>query len=322
MRHFEKKTLDFLAGARLGTGSFGDLAPAIDAVVAAGFGAEPFAGADTELQHAHESHRSVSGRGDRASMDILFARLSASFPQANILCEEDSEYPNALPKESPKGILSGTVFVVDPVDGTSLFGANLGGWCAALGMLQDGETVGSAVFAPTVHEGLLVVARKGEGLTVIERGRTLHVSKLKKRKLAEEVILVGVDTLQYPAITAFIPRLTAKVRAVYTSGSASLGLIWVALGRAGAIMQTPQRIWDIVPAYHALLETGRKILLYRIDPKTAKLVRVKSLDFNAYCYAQQHRVGIIAGEASTVDYLTELLWNAGPIMKADQTLND
>ncbi|MBM3256774.1 MAG: hypothetical protein FJY98_00375 [Candidatus Liptonbacteria bacterium] len=299
--------------------------PLINGVVSAGFAAEPFAGLDTEKQDERESHRAVSGEGDAIAQQVLLTELSAAYPDAEFLLEEDtSPHAKCLPKQNPEGILQGRKIVGDPIDSSTRFGGDMSQWCTAAGMLQDGHVVGGAIFAPTMNGGLLVTSHKGKGVVVVEKGGQkvlTDTTPILPREVKKSVVLLGVDTLQYPAICNFIPKVTTAVRGVYTSGSGILGLALVAAGRAQAIFQTPQRIWDIIPGICALREAGRTVLFYRRDPQTGLPTEV-GLDFQAFCYDRPNRLGIIAGDIMLVGYLAQLLQEAGPLLKADESLKD
>ncbi|MBI2888528.1 MAG: hypothetical protein HYY10_01255 [Candidatus Liptonbacteria bacterium] len=301
----------------------GGFAHAIRATIEAGYAIKTLAGKGTET--AKESHRSVAGEGDARSQKILLAGYAEAFPQANFLCEEATRHPRALPLENPAGILEGTALVVDPVDCTVSFAANTGDWSVGAGLMEQGIPVGSILFTPAKNGGLVIASHKKSGLVSLEWSgstKTRHQKTAKEKPLKESTVYFGVDTMRYPALATMWTSLTSRARAVMTIPSALLGLGLAAMGRAEGVIQTPQRIWDIVPLLHALKATGKKIVFYRIHPATGKIRWVKELDFDAFCYAPEKRVGLIAGQPGTVKKLCAMLEAAGPLVKTNTKLRD
>jgi myo-inositol-1(or 4)-monophosphatase len=266
---------------------------------------------------AGEGHRSGVTKGDEMSRDILFSKLTEAFPEALILSEEESSHPQSLPKENPQGILGeGLRFVIDPLDSTARYGQKMDGWSVGGGMLICGDIMGGAVFAPASNGGLLVAATIGQGVTIVEwdgrQTNTISSIALPETPPKKSVVLLGVDALLYGNIATLNPTIAANVRAVFTSGSGLLGLAWVAARRAQAIIQTPQKAWDWVGAYRAIIESGNVFRFFRIVE--GNLVPVETYDFDAFRTLKNsnaNRLGFVAGEPDMAERLFNLLPKTG-----------
>ncbi len=259
---------------------------------------------------AGEGHRSVVTEGDEASQKILLDRLSLLYPKAKFLCEEDSEHPAMLSKYDPRGLFyTDLVFIVDSLDSTARYGANIGGWSVVVGIMQRSHITGSVVYAPALNGGLLVVA-EDKRLALAEwdgEGGFCSLGVRGPTASSSSVVLLGVDALLYPTITVFVPEVAANVRAVFTSGSGALGLALVACGRAQAIIQTPQKAWDWAGAYRAVLEGGGVFLFFRIT-QDGILAPLNSYNHEAFCYLPKtNRLGFVAGEPALACKLFDLL---------------
>jgi fructose-1,6-bisphosphatase/inositol monophosphatase family enzyme len=210
------------------------------------------------------------------------------------------------------------MIVFDPVDSSVNFAANTGTWCIGaariVGDCRSTTITTNVVFAPAINGGLLIVAQEGGGVTVVEDcGKSvIHLPRrIRERPINDHIIWRSVDTEQYPAVLRFWPQVAAKARATGVAMSGILGLALTAIGRGGAIIQMPQRIWDIVPALRITRMTGRKVIYFRLVD--GQIFPVENLDRRAFCYGLENRLGLVAGEPRIVDELHKLLRRAGPL---------
>ena len=281
-----------------------EIQKAVLVAIEAGMVINTFVG--TANMKAGDGHRSVITKNDECGQTLIMDQLKKTFPQALFLGEEDSGDTNILSKHQPVGLSAkGVRFIIDPIDGTTLYAARLGNWSVVIGVMVDGELVGSVIFAPTNNSGLLVVAEKGNGLFAIEDGYVEKLPVLSPVSPNASVVLLGVDTLLYSTITQIIPTIAANVRGMYVSGSGALGLAQVAIGRAQAIIQTPQKAWDWAGAYRLVIEAGGTFAFFKLN--AGNLIWTNEISFSAFCYASENRLGFIAGEPSFVERLKKLL---------------
>lgn len=94
---------------------------------------------------------------DEEAERLLNVRLPALLPGSRVIGEEAvSAQPELL-----KGLGEGTVFVVDPVDGTANFVKGSPCFSMMVALLREGESVASWMFSPATE--MLHVAERGSG---------------------------------------------------------------------------------------------------------------------------------------------------------------
>ena len=251
-----------------------------------------------------EGHRSIVTIADEKSQELI-ASICQTIPGIKLLGEEDSDNPLFLSRDNPAGIMEGTRLVVDPIDGTVPFSHALANWSIGAGLLENGTITGGVVAAPATEEGVCLVSQKNRGAFVVAEGKVIRIDPVAQIKSKESVVLTGVDSLLYPNMTALLPTVALNVRALYTTGSGLWGLMMVSLGRAGAVIQTPQKAWDWVPGYCAILETGQVFRFFRF--KDGEIIPVEAPDFKSFCYATKNRLGFVAGDPMLSENIFEIL---------------
>jgi myo-inositol-1(or 4)-monophosphatase len=105
---------------------------------------------------------------DGAVEDFLRQRLSVLFPTDTVIGEEGG------------GAASDTVWIIDPIDGTSNFARGDRNWCISIGFLLNRVPTIGIVAAPALDE--LYVAQRGQGATL--NGRPIAVSGAEDLKRA------------------------------------------------------------------------------------------------------------------------------------------
>lgn len=196
--------------------------------------------------------------------------------------------------------------VIDPLDGTTRFAGKYPDWCVAAGSIRKGAFDGSVITAPDANGGTACFSAGEMGVFLMEKlDPPIRIMHVREQSAKSSIILRGVDTELYANVVNLMPRIAASVRAVYTEGSGLFGLMSVALGRAAAIIQTPQKAWDWAPAYHALTSVGGVFRFFRLNG--GDLIPVKDYGFEAFNYKKEHRLGFVAGEPGMADKLFALL---------------
>jgi len=258
---------------------------------------------------AGDGHRSIVTIADEMSNKYILSTLE-NYTNARFLCEEGSDDRRVLSRDLPDGIFGSIhAAVIDSLDGTSRFAGKFPDWCVAAGALSMGKIYASVITAPDANGGTICFSHNhttllSEGLSMPEL-----VPELSCMGPKQAVILRGVDTELYANMVSIMPRIAASVRAIYTEGSGLFGLMSVALGRAAAIIQTPQKAWDWVPAYHALTSVGGVFRFFRLND--GNLIPVETYDFEAFIYKKENRLGFVAGEPDMADRLFNLLPKTG-----------
>ncbi len=273
-----------------------------------------------------EGHRSGITKGDKLSQEIISEEISRGFPKAVVLSEEEGGVGNLLHRDRPSGILEAKfAFVIDPLDGTAPYGSDLGTWCVAGGVMRCGEIVGGVMYAPALNGGMLVASEPGKALVAEWEGQVVRELRIGSPTPSKKcVVAMGVDAVLYPSFTKFLPEVASNVRVVCLCNSGILGLAQVATGRIQAVIQTPQKAWDWVPAFRAVLEAGKTFQFFRIADGGIVALKENTFDFDAFCYKPSgSRLGFIAGEPELVRKLFGLLPKEGwAIMDPDTVMSN
>jgi len=257
-----------------------------------------------------EGHRAIITAGDSGSQNTIVSAFDAKeYPELKFLCEEDSNDPRVLPHEDPAGLCNGLAIVADPLDGTALYADFYPEWTVGAGIMENGRIVASVVSAPQSNGGMKLTSFKDDGVFLADNARYQRIVAAGARYKKDSIVLRGADTELYPNLMALMPQVAAEVRGVYITGSALFGLMQVTLGRAAAIIQTPQKAWDWVPAYHAAIYAGKVFFFFRIVD--GALVHIPHYDAEAFKSAPECRLGFVAGEERMADELVSRLPETG-----------
>lgn len=179
---------------------------------------------------------------DHAVETLIRERLTELRPADEVMGEEHG---------GPAGS-AGTLWVVDPIDGTVNFLYGLPWYAVSVAAVQDGVSLAGAVAEPA--SGRLWSAATGRGATC--DGRPLRVSA------ATDVALSMLGTgFSYRAERrvrqiAMVSGLLPRVRDVRRAGSAALDLCAVAAGWLDAYLEHGCNWWDWAAAALIATEAG------------------------------------------------------------------
>ncbi len=194
---------------------------------------------------------------DLASSAIVNKVISESFPSHSILCEE---LPDALSRK----IGSEPTWVIDPLDGTSNFIANIPLFAVVIAFVVGGETQLGIIYDPLHKE--LFVAQAGKGTML--NGKPMHVST--KNKVHGAMLFAGRgyhdrDHERHGKIIYALEQETTYFRRL---GSAAIMLSSVAAGRADSVILTGNKPWDVVAGALLITEAGGRVTDYYGNPWT------------------------------------------------------
>ncbi|GII83551.1 inositol monophosphatase [Sphaerisporangium siamense] len=187
---------------------------------------------------------------DRASEDLIRARIRAARPGDAVLGEERGE-------SAGEGRVR---WVVDPIDGTVNFMYGLPDWCVSIAVEVDGEIVAGVV--NVVPRGELYAAEKGGGAELLREG--LPAERLRCNTgvpLARALIATGFGYLpgrravQGEVLAHVLPR----VRDIRRGGSCAADLCAVASGRVDGYYERGPEYWDYAAGGLIAAEAGARI---------------------------------------------------------------
>ncbi len=210
-------------------------------------------GAETAMgfyEHEPEATRKGDGtwvtEADRAAETAIRARILESFPEHNILGEEEG-LTAANGGEARPGA---PTWVVDPVDGTNNFMAEIPVWATLVALQIDGESVVGACHAPALGESY----DAAQGLGARFNESSIRVSP--QARLDGATVMFGrAAGFAEMGLEAPFARLLAG--AARTRGFGDFwGHVLVARG-AGHVMLEPRlALWDVAALEPILAEAG------------------------------------------------------------------
>lgn len=184
---------------------------------------------------------------DTTAESLIREVLDRQVPGAVIVGEEMS------PTASTAG---DTVFVVDPLDGTTNFLHGFPAYSVSIGAMMEGSVVAAVVL--DVPHGELFTATAGGG--AFRDGHPMHVSAIQAPGRA----LVGTGfpfkNLEFlPEYVRQFERITRAQSGVRRAGSAALDLASVACGRFDAFWELRLAPWDIAAGLLLVREAGGRV---------------------------------------------------------------
>jgi len=192
---------------------------------------------------------------DRDAQQQVIATISQEFPNATLVCEEESLPIGAgteditLADEIPA---SGDAWVVDPIDGTSNFVREIRFWTTSVAALSGGEPVGVATYLPAEDDiytaGPESVSRNDTSMTVSDRSDP-------------ETFAVGLigwwPTRQGDEYASLFKSTAARFGDLRRMGTMQGALALVAAGGYdAAVMPGTPYPWDSLAGVHLVRRAG------------------------------------------------------------------
>ncbi|MCB1374507.1 MAG: inositol monophosphatase [Rhodobacteraceae bacterium] len=182
---------------------------------------------------------------DIAVNDYLRERLTAERPGYGWLSEESD------PLGDLSRLSAETLFVIDPIDGTSPFLSGLPHWCVSIAVHDGRDTVAGVIAVPTAGE--VFTARRGGGARL--DGRPLRVPETLN--VLNGVVGIGANHRTPPRAAAqVIERLLGAGGMFFRNGSGALMLAHVAAGRLAGYWEAHMNAWDCLAGLLITAEAG------------------------------------------------------------------
>lgn len=190
----------------------------------------------------YKSAKDVVTEVDTRAEEIIFGYIRRYFPDHQILAEE-------------RGTMSGDspyLWIIDPLDGTANYAADLACSCVSIGLACNEELVLGVVYDPFRDE--LFVAERGKGTLLNDQ----KISVGSQTNLGKALVCfdLGYDeekaVKQLREATFFRPR----VRSMRILGSAVLAICYVAVGRFDLFYHQSLHPWDLAAALLIVQEAG------------------------------------------------------------------
>jgi myo-inositol-1(or 4)-monophosphatase len=194
---------------------------------------------DVRSKRANDFVTQVDQAAEQAIMEIV----RKAYPDHGFLCEESGA--SAADAE--------TVWIVDPLDGTTNFIHGFPQYCVSIAVRTRGALAHSVVYDPIRNE--LFTASKGRGAYLNDR--RIRVSKITR--LNDALAGTGFPFKELSRLDLYTRQLQAMMRTcagVRRAGAAALDLAYVACGRLDAFWELGLSPWDMAAGALLILEAG------------------------------------------------------------------
>ncbi|HBH37240.1 MAG TPA: inositol monophosphatase [Curvibacter sp.] len=194
---------------------------------------------------------------DRAAEQAIISQLRKAYPDHSIQAEESGFQPG-------HGEGADTVWIIDPLDGTTNFIHGFPVYCVSIALTVKGKVEQAVVYDPTRND--LFTATKGRGAFLNER--RIRVSK--RTQLSQSLISTGFpfrkgDNFQaYLAMMGEVMQRTAGLR---RPGAAALDLAYVAAGFTDGFFETGLSPWDVAAGSLLVTEAGGLVGNFTGEPE-------------------------------------------------------
>lgn len=189
---------------------------------------------------------------DRNSEKFIVDLLRSRFPQHDILGEESGL--NEAAETARNGAQSkGSLWMIDPLDGTTNYVHQFPFFCISIGLEVDGEMVVGVVDAPMLK--LRYQAVKGGGAFL--NGQPIHVSPRKEFK--DALFATGFSTAYDETLDEQFKLATKTIRdgrGIRRAGAAALDLCFVAQGVFDSFWEKKLQPWDTAAGSIIVKEAG------------------------------------------------------------------
>ena len=183
---------------------------------------------------------------DHKAQEMIFDRLSGSFPDHGFLAEEGLSYQEQ--KEYR--------WIIDPLDGTTNYAHGVPIFCVSIGLELKGSIILGVVYDPMQEE--MFHAVRGEGAYLGES--RIHVSS--EVDLGRSLVATGFpyDVRVNPDNNAIhFNSFLTRAQAIRRCGSAALDLCYVACGRFDGFWELRLHPWDMAAGGLIVREAGGRL---------------------------------------------------------------
>lgn len=186
---------------------------------------------------------------DLKAEELILARIREAYPEEGILSEEAGAEG---PQES--------VWIVDPLDGTTNFAHGLPIFSVSIAHVQEDRPTVAVVHAPLLGETFTATAGAGSALN----DKPLRVSTTSE--LQQSLLVTGfpynVQTRPDNNLDNYA-KFSLRTRAVRRLGSAAVDLCYVGAGRFDGYWEVETSPWDFAAGMLVIQEAGGKVT--RVD---------------------------------------------------------
>ena len=198
-----------------------------------------------KLKVQQKGHNDYVSDADRAAERAVIDVIQKHYPEHAILAEESGIQGNQD---------SDTVWIIDPLDGTTNYLHGFPVFVVSIGVKVDGRLSHGVVYDPLRQD--LFTASRGDGAQLNEH--KIRVSG--QRELERALIGTGFPFRQADAelepYLGMLGKVLKNTSGVRRPGAAALDLCYVAAGRLDAFWETGLAPWDLAAGSLIIREAG------------------------------------------------------------------
>ena len=218
---------------------------------------------------------------DRDAEAVIIKELKRAYPHYAFYGEETGFHGSG-----------NTLWVIDPLDGTSNYLHGIPHYCVSIALVTRGEPHDAVIFDPLRNE--LFTASKGAGALLNDR--KIRVSP--RKELAGSLLLTGFAPRERERASGqlrCVDSLLTQAEDIRRSGSSALDLAYIASGRADGYFEAGVKAWDIAAGVLLVREAGGRVCTYH----GGSLPRVDQLGPDTY--------HVVAGNVKIAPLLHQLV---------------
>ena len=196
-----------------------------------------------KLKVEKKGHNDFVSDADRAAEKAVISTVQRHYPDHAFLAEESGVSGD-----------SDTVWIIDPLDGTTNYLHGFPVFCVSIAVQVKGKVEHAVVYDPLRQE--LFTASRGDGAQL--DGRKIRVSG--RDSLDKSLIGTGFPfreaEAQLEPYLAMLGKVVTHTSGVRRPGAAALDLCYVAAGRLDAFWETGLAPWDLAAGGLIIREAG------------------------------------------------------------------
>jgi myo-inositol-1(or 4)-monophosphatase len=197
-----------------------------------------------------KSRQDIVTTADTEVEKLIVKEIEKKFPEHGILAEESGRHKNSYDY----------LWVIDPIDGTVNFASGIPYFAISIGLAYREQLILGVVYDPYQKE--FMYAEKGRGAYINKK--RMHIGK--EKELINCVVATDLGHRRSRQIVRRVKNLLPATRAVRIMGSASRGLVDVALNRAQAYVHNDIQPWDAAASYVVIKEAGGEVINFKGAP--------------------------------------------------------
>jgi myo-inositol-1(or 4)-monophosphatase len=194
---------------------------------------------------------------DRAAEQEIIAVIHKAYPNHAILAEE-----------SGASGIDDTLWIIDPLDGTTNFVHGNPVFCVSIACQHKGRLEHGVVYDPLRQE--LFTASNGDGAHLDNRRMRVSAQRTLDGALVATGFPYRANQRYIDAYMGMLKTVMLKSAGVRRPGSAALDLAYVAAGRVDAFWEIGLSPWDTAAGSLLIQEAGGRIGTLTGDPYTQK----------------------------------------------------